>query len=283
MVKKKHKGYSGKRISKKHLANFPTLDLKTEKEIAMDFATKVYQKFDKLIKSIILFGSVVKESNVVGSDVDVIIILDDASIRWDEELVAWYREELGKIVKSHPYKKELHINTIKLTTWWSDLIRGDPVVVNVIRYGEPIIDFGGFFTPLKSLLIEGKIRSTPEAIYAALQRAPEHILRSKISQLNSIDGLYWAMVDSAHAALIAAGISPPSPEHVPSDLKQNFVDSGKLKMNYVVWYRDLLILHKRIMHGQVESLKGVEIDDWRDRTEDFVRTMAKLVESLLTR
>jgi|TARA_Y100000310_G_scaffold218291_1_gene219546 predicted nucleotidyltransferase len=265
----------------KIIKNTQTLRLRTESDIAMDFATKIYQRFNKLIKSIILFGSVSKKTSVPGSDIDIIIILDDASVKWDQELIVWYREELGKITTANPYKKNLHINTIKLTTWFQDLLRGDPVVINIIRDGESLIDFGGFFEPLKYLLASGKIKSTPEAIYSLLQRAPIHISRSKVSELNAIEGLFWAMVDSAHAALIAAHKVPPSPEHVPIELKENFVDSGKLKMKYVLWYRDLFLLHKKIAHGEITNLKGVEIDEWQDRTEEFLKMMAKLVNDLI--
>ena len=275
--KKKSKQEKSK-IDKK---NTPTLQLKSESEIAMDFATKVYRKFNKIIKSVILFGSTVKQTSVAGSDIDIIIILDDVSIKWDQELIAWYREELDKILRKNPYQKSLHINTIKLSTWWEDLIRGDPVIINILRYGEAMIDLAGFFEPLKFLLIQGKIKSTPEAIYNCLQRAPTHIARSKTSELNSIEGLYWAMVDSAHAALIAANVPPASPEHVPVDLKETFVNTGKLKIKYAVWYRDLLILHKKISHGEIKNLKGVEIDDWQEKTEEFLRVMAQLVKDLI--
>jgi len=263
------------------LKNVPTLQMKDEVNIAMDFATKVYQRFNKIIKSVVLFGSTAKQSNVSGSDIDIIIIIDDASIVWDQELIAWYRTELEKIIKANPYNKELHINTIKLTTWWEDLIRGDPVIINILRDGEPLIDFGGFFEPLKFLLYSGRIKSTPESIYSLLQRAPTHILRSKASEMGSIEGLFWAMVDSSQAALIAAGIQAPSPEHIPAELKNNFVDSGKLKIKYVIWYRDLLILHKKITHREINDLKGVEIDDWQDRTKEFLDVMARLVKDIV--
>lgn len=278
----KHTEKKHKKINKKVLQDFPTLQLKTEHEIAIDFAEKTYKKFNRIIKSIILFGSTVKQNAVAGSDIDIIIIVDDASIKWDEELILWYREELDKIVRNNPYRRSLHINTVKLTTWWEDLLRGEPVVLNVIRYGESLIDFGGFFDPLKFLLVQGKIRATPEAIYTALQRAPMHIARSKASELSAIEGLYWAMVDAAHAALIASNITPPSPEHIPLNLKETFVDSGKLKMNYVVWYRDLYLLHRRIVHGEVKDLKGIELDQWQQRTEDFIRTMAKIVDDIFS-
>ena len=238
-------------------------------------------KFDKIVKSVILFGSTAKQETVTGSDIDIIIIIDDVSINWDQELIAWYREELEKIIKVNPYQQALHINTVKLSTWWEDLLRGDPVVLNVLRYGEAMIDLAGFFNPLKSLLLKGKIRATPEAIFSALQRAPQHLARSKLAELNSIEGLYWSMVDSAHAALIAANVPPASPEHVPVDLKTTFVDQGKLKMKYVVWYRDLLMLHKKIVHGEVKNLRGVEIDEWQDRAEEFLGVMAQLVKDIV--
>jgi len=262
--------------------DIPSLQLKKETDIAMDFAVKAYKKFDKIIKSIILFGSTTKQTSVAGSDIDIILVIDDVSIKWDQELIAWYRTELDKILRGSPYQKSLHINTIKLSTWWEDLMKGDPVVLNIIRYGEAMIDMAGFFTPLKFLLLNGKIKSTPEAIYSCLQRAPMHISRSKAAELNSIEGLYWAMVDSAHAALIAKNISPPSPEHIPISLKETFVNDGKLKMKYVVWYRDLLVLHKDITHGKIKDLKGVEIDEWQERTEDFLDVMANLVKEIVS-
>jgi predicted nucleotidyltransferase len=260
----------------------PTLKLVDEKEIAMDFATKAVQRFDKTIKSIALFGSQVKDNATASSDIDIIIIVDDASIKFDEEMTAWYREELGKIISSNPYSKELHINTIKLSTWWQDLIRGDPVVLNILRFGEPILDFGGFFTPLKIMMQEGKIRQTPEAIYAALQRAPAHLMRSRTAVPSSIEGLYWTMVDSAHAALMAAKQLPPSPEHVPIMLKEVFVDNKSLDMKYVVMYRDLYVLHRKIVHGEINDIKAQEIDDWRKKAEDFMKVMIEIVDKLVT-
>ncbi len=258
--------------------DFPSLELKTEHDIAMDFAVKVYKKFDKIIKSIVLFGSTAKQTQTQGSDIDIIIVVDDAAIRWDPELVTWYREELDKILRGNPYKKSLHINTIKLTTWWQDLMRGDPVILNILRYGEAMLDMAGFFQPLKVLMLNGKIKATPEASYTCLQRAPMHLARSRAAELQTIEGIYWSMVDSAHAALISANETPPSPEHVFESLKKVFVDSGKLKMKFAVWFRDLHFLHKSFSHGKVKDIKGMEIDEWQQRAEDFMKLMAELVQ-----
>ena len=278
MVKKIIKNLKSSKSSK---IKYQPVNLKTEKDIAMDFATKVYKRFDKMVKSIILFGSTIKQTRTVGSDIDIIIILDDATIRFDEQLTVWYREELGKIVQANPYKKDLHVNTVKLTTWWQDLVRGDPTIINMIRYGEAIIDFGGFFNPLKILLDQGKIKPSSEAIYVCLNRVPDHIIRSKISEISAIEGCYWAFVDSAQALLMSIKVLPPSPEHIPVLLKENFVDKNLLKMKYVIWYRDIHDLHRKIMHGEIRDMPGDIIDSWQERSQEFLNVVLKLIEEII--
>ncbi len=252
-----------------------------EKEIAMDFAEKVHKKFDRIVKASILFGSQAQSTAHSTSDIDVILIIDDASINWDLELIAWYREELGKLIASEKYPKDLHVNTIKLTTWWQDLVHGDPVVINALRYGEALIDSGGFFNPLKALLLQGRIRSTPEAVYNALQRSPLHLARSKIAILSSIEGVYWTMVDAAQAALITAGKLPPSPEHIPQMLKTTFADNGLLKLDRVGELREIYLLHKGIQHREINDIKGNEIDKWQNIAESFLLEMSKIIDRIL--
>jgi len=253
-----------------------TLELTEERDIAMDFAVKAYEKFGKVIKSIILFGSSAKGTASEKSDIDVVILIDDATIQWDQELIAWYREELGKIVQTNPYKKSLHLNTVRLSTWWNEMLRGEPVVINIIRWGEALIDFGGFFNPLKVLLAKGLIKGTPESIFITLGRTPGHMLRSKMNLMGAVEGLYWAFVDASHAALMAAKISPPSPEHIPELLKNEFVKKGTIKSDLVDWYVNIYTLMHKILRGQITDIKGTEIDKWRERTDLFVREMAKI-------
>lgn len=254
---------------------------KSERDIAMDFASSVHKRFESLIKATVLFGSQAKHTATPSSDIDIIIVVDDASVEWDLELIAWYREELAKLVASHQSSRELHINTVKLTTWWQDLMNGDPVVLNMIRYGEPLIDIGGFFKPIKALLLAGKIHATPEAVYMALQRSPAHLARSKAAQLSAVEGIYWCMVDAAQAALMTAGMLPPSPEHIPMLLKETFSDKNIIKPELVSWYREIYALHKAIAHGQVAHIKGADIDVWQAKAETFLRTLTSVIDRLI--
>jgi len=278
-VKKKKKTSKKKKVKKSKSER----KILNEKDIAMDLAQAVHIKFDRMVKASVLFGSQTKGTSKAGSDIDIIFIIDDSSIDWDLELISWYREELGKIIsdKTKYYNRDFHINTIKLTTFWEDMMYGDPVVINILRFGESLIDSGSFFVPLKSLLIQGKMRSTPEAAYAALQRAPGHLARSKAYEVSAIEGVYWTLVDSAQAALITAGKLPPSPEKIPQMLKETFVDSGVLKLNYVKAIRDLYSLHKSISHGEIFDIKGVDLDNWQDIAEKFMNEMTRIIDLMM--
>ena len=270
MVKKKA---TKKKITKKQVKRISKQ--KTDYDIAYDFATKAYKKFQEAIKSIVLFGSVTKKSTVKGSDIDILVIVDDCSIQWDQELIAWYREEMGKIVNS----ERLHINTVTLSTFWEDVREGEPAAINIIRYGQTLIDFGGFFDPLKSLLAKGRIRPTPEAIFTTLRRAPLHISRAKFDIINSIEHLYWAMVDSAHSALMAKNQIPPSPEHVGEMLDEIF--NKVLDKKYVKWYNEMYTLAHDIVHGNVKHLTGKDIDVLMARTIEFEKKLRDITSRLI--
>ena len=279
-VKKKHGSHVPKAVSEMNAAKDGrrVSNLMSDYEIALDFATRIHQKFDRLVKASVLFGSQAKNTATEKSDIDIIFIIDDAALSWDLELVAWYREELAKLVQASTYPRELHLNSIRLTTWWQDLIEGDPVVINIVRYGRVLIDSGGFFNPLKILLQQGKIKSTVESVYMALQRAPMHLLRSKAAKVGAIEGVYWAMIDAAQAALVTTGKLPPSPEHIPLFLKETFVDKGLCKEEYAYAIRDIYTLHKRITYGEIRDIRGADLDTWYETAENFIVEMTRLID-----
>lgn len=258
-----------------------TMLLINERDIAMDFATKAYKEFNTMVKSIILFGSSARKDVTEKSDIDIIILLDDVSIKFDEELISWYRKRLAILLNQNKYQRPLHISSVKLSTWWDEMLRGDPVVINVLRYGEPLLDVGGFFNPLRILLKEGKIKSTPEAIYTLLERSPSHLVASRASMLKAVDGIYWSMVDAAHAALIAANIMPSSPEEINEVLTINFVDTKLMDKKFVKYYDVAYKLSKEISHGERTSIEGKYIDELFGWADEFLREMSKLTEELV--
>ena len=90
-----HVVFSAEKPKVKEVKEEEKLTLANERDIAMDFAMKAHQKFDRMIKASILFGSQVKDTSDSSSDIDIIFVIDDSSLSWDLELISWYREELG--------------------------------------------------------------------------------------------------------------------------------------------------------------------------------------------
>ena len=137
------------------------------------------------------------------------------------------------------------------------------------------------FNPFKILLQNGKIRTSPESIYTTLNRVPEHIVRSELAQVGSIDGCYWAMVESSQAMLMAIKVLPPSPEHIAILLKEHFVNRKLLKMKYVTAMRDLYDLHRKIVHGGITDLSGKTVDNWQNITSDFFKETLRVIDEIL--
>ena len=107
-----------------------------------------------------------------------------------------------------------------------------------------------------------------------------HLSRSKFNILASIEALYWAMVDSSHAALMAAGEIPPSPEHIAGMLEEQFVRKGLLKQKYSDWFKEMFGIAHYVSHGEVVDVSAKEIQMYRQRAEVFVNEMAALVKRL---
>ena len=104
-----------------------------------------------------------------------------------------------------------------------------------------------------------------------------HLSRSKYAILGAIEGLYWAMVDAAHAAIMTAGHIPPSPEHIYDMLKKTL---PKLSSKYRENFREMYTIAHSITHGNVKVLHGKQIDILRKKAESFVEEMKKQVKRL---
>lgn len=251
---------------------------KDEFDIARDFATRVYKEFGTFIKSLVLFGSITKKEKLAKeADIDVLIIIDDVSVNLTRDMVETYRIIIEKILVNMKDGERLHIQSMRLSSFWEYVRAGDPVAINVLRYGMALIDTG-VFDPLQALLDNGRIRPTRESIYNYFTMAPTSVSRSREHILSAMVDLYWASVDAAHAALMCLGEIPPSPDHIADMLDQRMVKKGLLKSRYSKIMRDNYDVFKQIIHRQVKSVEGREYDVYREKTVEFVNEMRKFIE-----
>jgi len=245
-----------------------------EVELARNFIKKVYDEVGNFIKAAVLFGSLVRKTKAKPGDIDVLFIIDDVTISLNQELIETYRILIEK--KIADTSTRLHVTTLKFTSFWEYVRAGDPVAINILRDGVALIDTG-FFDPLQVLLLRGRIRPSGEAIWTYYIRAPTTLHNSKWHIIQAVIDLYWAAIDSAHAALMKNGEIPPTPAHVADLLEEKLVPKG-LNMKYVHIMRLLFDLYKKITHREIKEITGEEYSKYLKDAEEFVSVMGKFVE-----
>ena len=244
-------------------------------EIARRFASKVYKEFGKFISGIVLFGSVTDISREKKGDVDILIIIDDVHIVLAPEIMETYKIIVEKAIIDTSTK--IHVQTMKLTSFWEYVRSGDPVAINILRSGVALVDTG-FFDPLQLLLMQGRIRPSREAIYtyynmsfASFNNSGKHLLKAMVD-------LYWTAIDATHAALMRIGEVPPSPEHAADMIREKMVKNKYLHPKYAVLMHDLYFMSKRILKDEITSISGSEYDKYRQRTEEYLGIIKKFIE-----
>lgn len=245
-------------------------------EIAKKFAAAMRDELKDFIKAIVLFGSVARNDQSISEpDIDVLLIVDDLTLVMNEQVIEAYRIITERTAAK--ISKRLHITTMKLTNFWERARDGDPVAINMLRDGYPLYDTG-FFEPIQQLLYEGRIKPTRESIYTYFARAPVTLANADWHLLQGVLDLYWAVIDSANAALMSLGEVPPSPRHVSGLIYDKMVRPGKLHKRYAKTMETFFELNKGILHRSIPHITGKEYDNYRLQAREFVTEMQRIVE-----
>ncbi|MBR9703232.1 hypothetical protein GOV10_04290 [Candidatus Woesearchaeota archaeon] len=246
-----------------------------DQKLALKFAKSVDKELGDFLKVVALFGSATKQNREGKHDIDVLLVVDDADLIVTKELSETYRVIVEQAaVEITP---RIHISTLKLTSYWEKVRNGDPVVMNVLREGIPLID-KGFFRATQALLTQGRIRPTKESIWTYYARSPVSIKNARRHVMQACVDLYWASIDAAHAALMSRGALPPSPEHVPDMMDEYLVRKGLLHKKYPVVMRELYDLSKHIEHRDIKAVAGSQYDDYLKETLDLVDSLRRIVK-----
>ncbi|MEM5815118.1 MAG: nucleotidyltransferase domain-containing protein [Candidatus Aenigmatarchaeota archaeon] len=254
------------------------MDEKTKQNLK-EFGEKVLNKYGNLIKSIIVFGSVVRKEDKPESDIDVLIILDDTIESLSSEKIEEIDKDLESIAKSISPRFSLQ-PSYTLTEFFDYARSGHPIVYNFIKDGEAIFDTG-FFLPWKRLLNLGKIQGTREAIENYMEDAPKKIARAKTVKLLMLaEDCYYAIVNSAQAVLMFMGIEPPAPTKLYDDFYEYLVKPGIVEEEYANWIREVVKIRKDIEHKKLLEVKGEFVDTWIERAEKFVDRMFLILNVL---
>lgn len=263
-------------LKKREHRNIPKYNVK-DFDLAQKFANLCKKELGELLRSVVLFGSTARDEKPINKerDIDILLIINDLSIVLGNEVIQTYRVIVENCASK--VSRRLHINTLKLTTFWEYVRNGDPIATNMLRDGVPLID-DGIFEPAQELLLQGRIRPSKEAIWTYFARAPATMHNADWHVLQASIDLYWAVVDSAHAALMNTGAMPPTPAHIADLMREHLVRTGRLAKKYADTMEFFYKLQKQINYRQVQRISGKEYDHYHALADDFVKTMQKFVE-----
>lgn len=254
-----------------NIHKYPTDDVK----IAHDFSKKLKLELGDFLTAVVIFGSTTKHTSRKGSDIDILIVGDDISFQLTQELIEAYRIITENVIGA--VSKKLHVTSMTFTSFWEYVKAGDPVAINILRDGVALIDTG-FFNPLQILLKQGRIRPSEESIWRYFGRAPKTLTNSRWHLLQANLDLYWAVIDSAHAALMRMGHVPPSPDQAADVLYDKLVKKKLLEEKYAATMKKFYDLSKMITHREIKYIDGKDYDRNLTEASEFVERMKKFIE-----
>lgn len=243
------------------------------------FSQKVLDKYGKLIKCIVMMGSVAREEFKQTSDVDVFVVIDDTLQEITPELHEKIDEDLEKIAEE--ISERISVQPSYTLTEFTDYARVcHPIIYNFIKEGIAIYDTG-FFLPWKRLLLAGRIPGTREAIESYMEGAPKKIMRAKTVKLLMLaEDCYYAILNTAQAVLMFMGLPPPVPSKAYDDVMEYLVKPGILEKEYAEWLKEIVEIRKKIEHKELQDVSGAFVDEWIEKSEKFINKMFGLLNAL---
>lgn len=252
---------------------------KRQLDLANKYKDAVLKKYKNLTKSVVLFGSLVRGDFHEKSDIDILVIIDDTLSRFTPEMKDRFDDELYDMAKR--INENITVQPAwTLTEFWDMARIGHPLLYTIVRDGWALYDTG-FFIPIRKLLELGKIPTTLEAVEKFMETAPQKINRVETAKMYMVaEDLYYAMLNSSQAVLMYMGQNPPSPKHTPAEVDEHLVKTQLLERNYLEDLVAVIEFRKKTEHKEIKDISGVELDEFIQKSKQFVSRMEQLLLQL---
>lgn len=251
-----------------------TEDIELVYKYAGAIASKEY--LGGLIQAVILFGSVSRGESKEESDIDLLVLINDADNEITTEIASTYSLVSGSLLVKLNAQGRIHLTTLGVMRFWDGVRMGDPVIMSLLRTGKPIVDTG-FVTPLKKLLEKGMIKPTQESIDAHLSMARKLVNTTGVHIVASVSDLYWACMDTFHSYVMSLGLLTVAPLEAPV-LMAKLAKKNRIPLKYVESLKEFVAIMKSVTHGKKKGFTGVEYDALKVKAENFVSYMGSLVK-----
>ncbi|MEM5777346.1 MAG: nucleotidyltransferase domain-containing protein [Candidatus Aenigmatarchaeota archaeon] len=241
-----------------------------------EFKDKVLKKYGDRIKCIVMMGSAARNEFKKTSDIDLFVVIDDTETPIDPNEKAKIDADILQIAQE--ISPALSFQPLYTLTEFMDYARiAHPIIYNFIKDGKILYDVG-FFAPFQRLLQQGKIPITREAIETYMNDAPKKINRAKTVKLLMLtEDCFYAILNTAQAILMFLGVEPPSPNKAYEEFKKYVVDTGLVDEKYAIWLKDIVDIRKKIEHKEILDVTGAFVDEWIQKSEEFVNKMFDLL------
>ena len=255
---------------------------KQKLKYAEQFKEEVLKKSQKVVKAVVLFGSLVRGDFTEKSDIDMLVVIDDVMSRFTPDQKDQFDDMLRSIAKK--ISEDVVVQPAwTLTEFWDMARIGHPLLYTIVRDGWALYDTG-FFVPIRKLLELGKIPTTLEAVEKFMEASPQKITRVETAKLYMVaEDLYYAMLNSSQAVLMYLGEPPPAPKECANIVKEQLVDAQLLEEVYLNDLREVVEFRKAVEHKEVKELSGQKLDDFINKSKKFVERMEQLLLTLQKR
>jgi uncharacterized protein (UPF0332 family) len=244
-------------------------------KLVKQFSDDIVREAPDLIKAVVHFGSTTNtKTKLLGSDIDVLLIVDDLVRVMSPEVIQGFRVIVERVASS--ISPRFHINTMRITQFWEYARKGDPLLVNILREGMIVFDTGVFATAQK-MFKDDMIKPTEEVVFSYLSNAPKILNNAKWHVTRAVMSLYWSMLHSAHAALLAHDIVPHAPQQVGDLIEEYFVEPLEIEEHYLDIYRHLEDFMTHIGKREIMTASPQEYDRMHEKVELFNKKMEELV------
>ncbi len=238
---------------------------------AVRFTNESRRQYGDIIKSVLVFGSIVRGDIKKGSDADMWVILDDTATKSSDDL---------EKVQSHLHLiahelKDLHVQTTNITEFWQWVKMGSPELVNFLRYGLPIYDTG-FVKPVQRMLSMGMIPPSEETISLKARASEARYRKIKMDIKSMIFELRYTAMDIIQAAVMYHFKAQPDYKGAIEYLEK-FVKSKKLERKYLKNFQDLDKLWKAIDHKEIKEVTTEHLDQALHLAKGLIERFKKLI------
>ncbi|MBW2964259.1 hypothetical protein KY363_02260 [Candidatus Woesearchaeota archaeon] len=234
---------------------------------AQELAGKLSAKYGGLVASAMVSRP--------GSNHSVFFVINDLN----NVVVSQKIEEMSLAASEIAFSQKFDVKTefILASDLWRRFVARDDALLDVMREYLVISD-NGFMRPIQDMLVTGKVRPSKESVQVYFVKAEQSVKSADAHVSKAIIDLYWAVIDTAHAAVMLAGITPPSPEELAETVRKELVVRNLVHRRCADIVARFYEAAKQIMHRERFEVSGREFDSYLADAEFFIKEMNDFVK-----